>query len=214
MIIENFYQTKIECVKDSDDSSYYNVNIDATDIRVEVSLIDFNGNPIIGKNVTLNVDRGTITSIKSGYNGTIASGKKSVTGTTGADGKLAVLYTASEWGLATFTVNNINTQINVGGWRVVQNDGIYYLKYNDKLVYAIINYTTSVNWSTTISHLGAEWLKDRTRGIDLRPPMTISVSPSANKNIMIANNDYRVGWFTDSGTATGGLYAHFLYGRR
>lgn len=135
-------------------------------------------------------------------------------GTTGVNGTFSLTYTADTWGLVMFSTNTNSVQINVGGWRVVQDDGIYYLKYNDKLVYASINYATSVNWSTTISHLGAEWLQDRTHNIDLRPPMPISVSPSANKNIMIVNNDYRVGWFTNSGTATGGLYAHFIYGRK
>lgn len=112
------------------------------------------------------------------------------------------------------STNTTNTQINVDGWRLVHNDGTYYLRYTDKLVYATINYPTSVNWSTTISHLGAEWLQDKDRGIDLRPRMPVSVSPSANKTIVLTNNDYRIGWNTHTGTATGGLYAHFLYGRR
>ena len=178
-------------------ASNYNVNIDST-VNIIVKVTNrATGNPVVGVTVPVLKNNETWQS-----------------GTTGVNGTFSLSYTADTWGLTTFSTNTINTQINVGGWRVVQDDGIYYLKYNDKLVYASINYATSVNWSTTLSHLGAEWLQDRTHNIDLRPPMPISVSPSANKNIMIANNDYRVGWFTNSGTATGGLYAHFIYGRK
>ena len=178
-------------------ASNYNVNIDST-VNIIVKVTNrATGNPVVGVTVPVLKNNETWQS-----------------GTTGVNGTFSLTYTADTWGLVMFSTNTTNTQINVGGWRVVQDDGIYYLKYNDKLVYASINYATSVNWSTTLSHLGAEWLQDRTHNIDLRPPMPISVSPSANKNIMIANNDYRVGWFTNSGTATGGLYAHFIYGRK
>lgn len=163
MIIENFYQTKIECIKDGDDSLYYNVNIDATDIRIEVSLIDFNGNPVIGKDVTLSVDRGTITSIKSGYTGTIASGGKSVTGTTGADGKFAVLYTASEWGLATFTVNNTSTQINVTGFRTIYNSNGLRISAdeNAQLTHVDFNRNITVSAKGVITILSSETIAEK-----------------------------------------------------
>lgn len=177
-------------------ASKYNVDID-TDVTITVKVTNQLGQPVVGVNVPVLKDNETWKS-----------------GTTGVNGTFSLTYTADTWGLVMFSTNTTNTQINVGGWRVVHDDGIYYLKYNDKMVYASINYSTSVNWSTTIAHLGAEWLQDKNRGIDLRPKVVVSVSPSPNKNIILTNIDYRVGWFTNSGTATGGLYASFLYGRK
>ena len=177
-------------------SSIYNATID-TAFTITAKVTDLLGDAVSGKSITLY------------HNGTSVSSQ-----TTNSNGVATWTITPTTWGLHDFRVQNQSIQVNVDGWRVVHNDEIYYLKYNDKLVYALINYNTSVNWSTTISHLGAEWLQDTTNNIDLRPPMPVSVSPSPNKNIMVANNDYRVGWFTNSGTATGGLYAHFLYGRK
>ena len=163
MIIENLFQTKIECIKDSDDSPYYNVDIDETDIRVEVTLTDFNGNPIIGKNVTLSVDRGTISSMKSGYTGTIASGGKSVTGLTGSDGKLAIIYTANEWGLATFSANNVNIQMNVIGFRRIYNDNglIISVDENAKLTHVEFNRNVTISANGTITILTASTIAEK-----------------------------------------------------
>ena len=177
-------------------ASKYNVDID-TDVTITVKVTNQLGQPVVGVNVPVLKDNETWKS-----------------GTTGVNGTFSLTYTADTWGLVMFSTNTTNTQINVTGWRVVQDDGIYYLKYNDKLVFAKISYDTSVNWNTTVSHLGAEWLQDKNRGIDLRPPMPVSVTTGPNKNIILTNIDYRVGWFTNTGTATGGLYAHFIYGRK
>ena len=178
-------------------ASKYNVDID-TDVTITVKVTNrATGQPMVGVNVPV-----------------LKNNQSWKSGTTGVNGTFSLTYTADTWGLVMFSTNTINTQINVGGWRVAIDDGIYYLKYNDKLVFARISYERSVNWSTTVAHLGAEWLQDRNRGIDLRPPMPVSVTTAPNRTIILTNVDYRVGWFTNTGTATGGLYAHFIYGRK
>lgn len=136
MIISDLYQTKIECVKNSDDSAYYNVDIDSTDVKVVVSLIDFNGNPVSGKEVVVTVDRGEFTSVETGTGGSITDSGKTATATTTSDGVIEVLYTASEWGLATFSTNSANIQINVTGWKKVKEgsnwSGVNYTLYVDE----------------------------------------------------------------------------------
>ena len=205
-IIDNI-QTRIEnLIAERFSGTYMNITIEPSDynpdiddeITVTITVTDQNDDPISNWNVPLQI------------NGTAVA----TTLTTDTNGQVTYTHSCDDWGICRFSVKSFSCFIKVDGWRIVHNSVPYYLKYNDKMVYALINYSSSVNWSTTISHLGAEWLKDTTHNIDLRPPMPVSVSPSANKTIMLANNDYRVGWFTDSGTATGGLYAHFLYGRR
>ena len=177
-------------------ASNYNPNIDDT-ITITVTATNQSGDPIGNQAYALKKNGETLTTL-----------------TTDNNGVATYTYTCDNWGLYKFSIKSFSTSINVTGWRVVQDDGIYYLKYNDKLVFAKISYDTSVNWSTTVSHLGAEWLQDKNRGIDLRPPMPVSVTIAPNKNIILTNIDYRVGWFINSGTATGGLYAHFIYGRK
>ena len=173
----------------------YNPTIDST-ITITCHCTNAFGNNVNGKTITL-YDNGT-----------------SVGSATTEDGIATWTITLSDWNVHHFNVSNTSLDIKAKGWRIPVNDGIYTLKYNDKIVSATINYPTTVNWSTTVGHLGAEWLKDNARGIDLRPPMPVSVTQSANKVVMLSNTDYRVGWFTNTGTSTGGIYAHFLYARK
>ena len=121
-MINDLYKTKITCLKDSDDSDYYNVALNASNVRVVVSLVDFNGNAVSGKSVTLTVDNGTFSSVKTGHTGTIATGSKSVTGTTNSSGQFAVLYTGSVKGLITFSCNQAATQLLVGNFSGSYND--------------------------------------------------------------------------------------------
>ena len=155
MIINELYQTKIECVKDNTTTPYYNVNIDATDVKVIVSLIDFNGAAVSNKAVTLTCDRGTFTTAKSGSSTSITNNGKTFTGTTGSDGKISVLYTASEWGLATFSTNNITAQCNVTGWKSVAGNGTTYtILQNKNNVKLLLNGWTSSQVSTSWNQLG------------------------------------------------------------
>lgn len=144
MQITDLYQTKIEC-------STYNANIDSTDTVITVSLIDFNGNAVTGKSVTLTCDKGYFN--KKGSTAISGTTTKSITLNTDSNGQITGTWTASEWGLCTFSTNTTNTQINVTGWRTNshQNPGSYTIRYNEELVEVRVhmssaNVTTS--WST------------------------------------------------------------------
>lgn len=116
MIITDLYQTKIECNK-------YNANIDDNTITVTVTLKDFNNNNVIGKNVTLSCDKGFFTKCIGATKQVIDNVvTKSVTGTTNNNGQITATWTASEWGLATFSANNAKIQCNITGWKEVYNN--------------------------------------------------------------------------------------------
>lgn len=125
MIIRELYQTNIEVTQGTTGNSYYNVDIGSTDALVTVTLLDFNGNPVKNKNVTLTVDKGYFTqkgtSVNNQYTFNRADDSKSITVATGDNGKIHGVFTASEWGLCTFSANQTNTQILVTGWKLIQS---------------------------------------------------------------------------------------------
>ena len=112
MQITDLYQTKITC-------STYNANIDSTDTVITVKLIDFNGNAVTGKSVTLTCDKGYFN--KNGSTTISGTTTKSITATTNSSGEITGTWTASEWGLCTFSTNTHNSQILVQGWKTVQS---------------------------------------------------------------------------------------------
>lgn len=110
-MINNLYKTKIEC-------STYNAEIDSDDTEVIITLIDFNNQKVVDKDVTITCSQGYFTSITD--NTHINSSLNNVTdinGTTNSKGEIRLKYTASEWGLATIQANDASVQINVDGWR-------------------------------------------------------------------------------------------------
>ena len=201
-IIDNI-QTRIEnLIAERFSGTYMNITIEPSDynpdiddeITVTITVTDQNDDPISNWNVPLQI------------NGTAVA----TTLTTDTNGQVTYTHSCDDWGICRFSVKSFVAFINVEGWRIAQNDSNYFLKYNDKLVFARVSVAINVNWSTTVGHLGAEWLKDPNHPeINLRPRMPISASQAPNKTIMLANNDYRVGYFTHTGTGTGGLYASF-----
>ena len=116
MQISKLYETKLEC-------SSYNVTIDSTDTTVTLTLVDFNGSPVTNTAVTLKADKGYFTKAvgKTTTTYTDASATKTINATTDNNGKVVATWTASEWGLCTFSANNINSQIIVKGWRKIYN---------------------------------------------------------------------------------------------
>ena len=166
MIISDLYQTKIEATN-------YNVNIDSTNTVITVSLIDFNGAPVTSKSVTLSCDRGYFN--KNGSTTINGTSTKSITATTDNNGKITATWTASDWGLATFTSNNSNIQVNVGGWKTQSLHSTMTLKYNQdtvtlKIANSNVSYGTSLQAWTGITVPNG-----------LRPTMPVSmVNPSQN----------------------------------
>ena len=130
MQITDLYQTKITC-------STYNANIDSTNTVITVKLIDFNGNAVTNKSVTLTCDKGYFNK----KNSTSISGTttKSITLTTNSSGEITGTWTASEWGLCTFSTNNTNNQVKVSGWKQIVNQNNTIVKYNGELVFVRLN---------------------------------------------------------------------------
>ena len=180
MIISDFYQTKIEVVKSSATSTpYYNVNIDANDVLVIVSLIDFNGSPVVGRDVTLTVDRGSFTGVASGVSSSPSGSVTSSTSchaTTDSNGKISALYTASEWGLATFSTNNNTVQVEVKGWKSYTINA-YTVRYNEHFVEVSVAISSAVSFPGSWS----DWTEILTTSPDLRPKMPVVFWDSTGK---------------------------------
>ena len=125
MQISKLYETKLEC-------SSYNVNIDSTDTTVTLTLVDFNGSPVTNTAVTLKADKGYFTKAvgKTTTNYTDASATKSINVTTDNYGKVVATWTASEWGLCTFSANNTTVQVLIKGYRTYSNNR--YTIYHDE----------------------------------------------------------------------------------
>ena len=96
-------------------ASDYNPNIDST-ITVTVTVKDVYDDPVENESVQVTCNIGKFTKL----NGSTISDTQSVTGNTDSNGQFTLTYTCSEWGLATFSAKNHNTQINVKGWKQVQ----------------------------------------------------------------------------------------------
>lgn len=166
MILTDLYQTKIECVQGDTTTPYYNVKIDATDVTVIISLIDFNGNPVKNKPISLSVDIGTITGLKSDGTALLASDHKSISGNTNSNGQMKVGYTASEWGLATFSVNNSNTQIHITGRKRLQTVSSSCFVDGDEtqieVVFTSHKFSCSPNSNTTVATIDSQYAPSNT----------------------------------------------------
>ena len=115
MIISDLYQTIIKIQKSSsDNTAYYNMDIDTTGVLVTVKLQDFNKVDVNSKSISLTVDKGTFS--KVGSSGTLSNNNRTFTDTT-SNGVIQVYYSASEWGLVTFTCNETKKHAYVRGVR-------------------------------------------------------------------------------------------------
>ena len=103
-------------------ASDYNPNIDST-ITVTVTVKDVYDDPVENESVQVNCNIGKFTKL----NGSTISDTQSVTGNTDSNGQFTLTYTCSEWGLATFSAKNHNTQIRVAGFRKIVENATYSL---------------------------------------------------------------------------------------
>ena len=164
MQISKLYETKLEC-------SSYNVNIDSTDTTVTLTLVDFNGSPVTNTAVTLKADKGYFTKAvgKTTTTYTAASATKTINATTDNNGKVVATWTASEWGLCTFSANNTTIQIHSNGFREVTPTGEQYCQV---------------------------WINKTTRTIKVKGARNITVSSSNKDNFIqyssgqIISNEY------------------------
>ena len=100
--ITDLYNYSISC-------SNYNPTID-TDISVTVKVTNQAGNPVVGHTVSI-----------------LKNNSSWKSGTTGSNGEFTTTYTCSEWGLTTFSANNMYNQIKVTGFKKVLNNITYEL---------------------------------------------------------------------------------------
>ena len=85
-------------------ASKYNVDI-GTDVTITVKVTNrATGQPVVGVSVPV-----------------LKNNQSWKTGTTGSNGSFSLNYTADTWGLVMFSANNSNIQINVRGWKFIQD---------------------------------------------------------------------------------------------
>lgn len=99
MIIENLYHTFI-------DTESININMETNDsksFQVTIKLIDFNGNPVLGEEVTVTV-QGDIT---------FSNNEQEITGHTNTNGEYTVTCTATDIGNNIITCNDETLPIRV-----------------------------------------------------------------------------------------------------
>ena len=113
--ITDYIVTSISC-------SDYNPTIDST-VTVTVFVGDSEGVGIQGVSVPVTCSSGQFTKLN---NNTITAAS-TVTGTTGANGTFTLTYSCTEWGLITFSANNMYNQIKVTGFKKVLNNITYSL---------------------------------------------------------------------------------------
>ena len=132
---DNYLNIDIGC-------SSYNPTIDGT-VTVTVTVKDVYGDAVSGEEVTVTASEGNFTA----YNGTAITGAASHTGTTDSNGQFTLTYTASVWGLITFTAPNASTQIKVKGFKSksMWNGTLY---YNNEMASLVLNWQGSGTYNT------------------------------------------------------------------
>ena len=116
---ENYKITNIEC-------SDYNPTIDDY-ITVTITVNDVYGDSVEGENVTVTATEGTFAQL----NGSDITSASTVTGTTNSSGQFTLTYSCTEWGLITFSANNVTTQIRVAGFRKIVENTTYTLMVDE-----------------------------------------------------------------------------------
>ena len=142
----NYYANSTEVLGDnysiiSLECDEYNPNIDGT-VTLTVTAKSVYGNPIEDMEIPVTASEGNFTEL----NGSSITAASTVTGTTDSNGEFTLTYACSEWGLITFSANNVSLQIKVKGFKSksMWNGTLYY--DNEKVEYWL-NYAPS---STTL----------------------------------------------------------------
>jgi len=198
--LSDIYQTKIE-------ASNYNVSIDSTDNVITVTLLDFNNQPVTNKSVTLTCDKGYFT--KKGSTNISGKTTKSVSVNTDSNGKITATWTASEWGLCTFSANSNKVQINVKGCRTSSNQ--YINKYEFETYYQIV-IVKNTNYSVTPNYQDLGSILSSVEA----PEVDIYQRSNGNDNVLIrlGSNGHVLFRTTDSSRVTSNLISQFIYRKK
>ena len=144
----NYYANSTEVLGDnysiiSLECDEYNPNIDGT-VTLTVTAKSVYGNPIEDMEIPVTCSEGNFTEL----NGSSITGASTVTGTTDSNGEFTLTYACSEWGLITFSANNVSLQIKVKGFKSksMWNGTLYY--DNEKVQY-VLNQQGSGNYNAS-----------------------------------------------------------------
>lgn len=138
MIIKNLYHTKIRCTNATNDVSDINSNM-----IIEVKLIDYNLNPVVGKTVSLDID--------APYDvvNETQPARQTITGTTDSNGTFTHTVTDAIHGPWNFTCNETSFSILRDGWKQIY-DGTNVKVYHS-------HHLVRVAFTGTISGVGTSW---------------------------------------------------------
>lgn len=163
MIIENLYHTIIDTEKANINiinqyDGTVNIEATSTSFDITVRLIDFEGNPVIGEEVTVN----SSTSGAEAQQGYFTNNNSYITGITNNNGECTFKFTVNEIGNCIFTCNDASLNVRVyrdTGWQGVTyasgytNHDSYPLVYRvrDRLVeiQGLVKTTKAVTPNTT-----------------------------------------------------------------
>ena len=161
----NYYANSTEVLGDnysiiSLECDEYNPNIDGT-VTLTVTAKSVYGNPIEDMEIPVTASEGNFTEL----NGSSITAASTVTGTTDSNGEFTLTYACSEWGLITFSANNVSLQIKVKGFKSksMWNGTLYY--DNEKVQYVL-------NWQGSGNYNASSWTDSGafdTVPSDLRP---------------------------------------------
>lgn len=180
--ITDLYNYSISC-------SNYNPTID-TDISVTVKVTNQAGNPVVGHTVSI-----------------LKNNSSWKSGTTGSNGEFTTTYTCSEWGLTTFSANNVSLQIKVKGFKSksMWNGTLY---YDDEKVEYWVNYAP-----TTTLQVHNSWTDSGAFDVvpeELRPKMFVFSTTSDTRLTVRVHPDTGTLQYVNSVQMTNPIYKCIL----
>ena len=180
--ITDLYNYSISC-------SNYNPTID-TDISVTVKVTNQAGNPVVGHTVSI-----------------LKNNSSWKSGTTGSNGEFTTTYTCSEWGLTTFSANNVSLQIKVKGFKSksMWNGTLY---YDDEKVEYWVNYAP-----TTTLQVHNSWTDSGAFDVvpeELRPKMFVFSTTSDTRLTVRVHPDTGTLQYVNSVQMTDPIYKCIL----
>ena len=204
----NYYANSTEVLGDnysiiSLECDEYNPNIDGT-VTLTVTAKSVYGNPIEDMEIPVTCSDGNFTEL----NGSSITGASTVTGTTDSNGEFTLTSACSEWGLITFSANNVSLQIKVKGFKSksMWNGTLYY--DNEKVEYWL-NYAPS---STTLQ-VHTSWTDSGSFDVvpeELRPKMFVFSTTSDTRLTVRVHPDTGKLQYVNSAQMTNPVYKCIL----
>lgn len=168
------------------DSSEYNLDINST-CTVTVQCIDKEGNPVIGKSLTVKSILGNL------------DGNKSVTSITNSNGVISLTYTPLTWGIDTVKCEDCSVNIRVKGYKSLSQSvsSNISIRYNDKIVEVNMN-----NFKPS-SSTGATFLGQLITDANLYPKGNVTIPLHASPGHCSIVEDGRLFSFGTGATSSG-----------